>query len=99
MVAAAPRTRTSGRQVLVFMKPFLEQQGIFWLPPAGAAPQQASAGAHYSRARAQARAQAAAWRRVRPYREASIPGSGPSKAAVGESASELGLSPQRAAQR
>lgn len=97
MVAAAPRTRTSGRQVLVFMKLFLEQQGIFWLPPAGAAPQQASAGAHYSRARA--RAQAAAWRRVRPYREASIPGSGPSKAAVGESASELGLSPQRAAQR
>lgn len=93
--STALHVRTSGHQLLVFMKPFLEQQGIFWLPPAGAEPQQASTGAPYSRARAQA----AGWHQVRPYREASIPGSGPGKAAVGETASELGPSPQRAARR
>lgn len=59
---AALRARTSGHRMLVFMKPFLEEQSIFWLPPAGAEPQQASAGAPYSRARAQA----AAWHQVRP---------------------------------
>lgn len=56
--STALHVRTSGHQLLVFMKPFLEQQGIFWLPPAGAEPQQASTGAPYSRARAQA----AGWR-------------------------------------
>lgn len=60
--SAALRARTSGHRMLVFMKPFLEEQGIFWLPPAGAEPQEASAGAPYSRARAQA----ATWRQVRP---------------------------------
>ena len=39
-------------------KPKSRRKDIFWLPPAGAEAQQASAGAPYSRARAQA----AAWR-------------------------------------
>ena len=45
--SAALCARTSGHRMLVFMKPFLEQQGIFWLPPAGAEAQQASAGPKY----------------------------------------------------